>query len=157
MKDVGTFTVTDIDGVGRLAYDSASQEWIFSSTFEKPVRLPFPQAAKGTSVVSVQYTLCSGIKRGQLVLRAGLLGVPNAAAPRSVDVLRDAQLRPGKIQIGADLSVSNHWNGCISELTVGPEGLGANQWKAYCELEDGAPNPLNHNLLDRSLIVWDQT
>jgi hypothetical protein len=151
LRNVGTFTVVDIEHVGRLAFDTAGLEWTFSCSFGLTVRLPYVETARGTTVVSVSYNLRRSGVRGQVVLRAARFG--GLERPTISETTLGIHTRPaGRINVGTNLQSTSSWNGYIRHLSIGPETMSPDTWKGMAELEDGAPNPLNHNILDRALL-----
>ena len=108
LRNVGTFTVVDIEHVGRLAFDTAGLEWTFSCSFGLTVRLPYVETARGTTVVSVSYNLRRSGVRGQVVLRAARFG--GLERPTISETTLGIHTRPA--------------GGSMLELTYSPLALG---------------------------------
>jgi hypothetical protein len=139
--DIGCFTVFDVENLGLLQFDTHSQPWVFSSEQLGTVRLHHPEATQGQTVVCVTYSVENG--KTHLVLRAGRQKSKGLIKPATVP--NQLKRAPGGIKLG-------RWNGYIRHFTTGPHTLDGKTWKAMIALEDGAPNPLNHNLLDKKLM-----
>jgi hypothetical protein len=154
MTAVGTFTVVDIENVGRLAFDTQTSEWLFACSLGLVVKLKYPQAGQGTTIVCASYDLNGAGQQGNIVLRAARLGSierpVRTASTRSV-----LSKLPGQMRIGSSLGGNCYWNGYLRHLTVGPEGMSPQKWRAITEVEDAAPNPMNRDVLDVALLAMD--
>jgi predicted nucleic acid-binding protein len=151
MKAVGVFTAADVRNVGTLAFDSATLEWKFTSTFGPEVKLAYPMAGEETTVVCMSYKFPQGERQGNIVLRAARFESADRRATSVTAAARPPQ--PGDIRIGSSFNGNSFWNGYLRHVTVGPDGMSPQKWKAIVELEDGAPNPTNHNILDQALLL----
>src|SRR5262249_45156781 len=148
MRKAGAFTVADVENLGRLYFDTATEEWIFETT--KIVRARFPEIANGTTIVCASYELPSS-RNGKLILRAV---DPKSGARQTISKSTTKRLRktPGKIRIGSSREGKDYWNGNLRHFVVSPGGMSANKWNAIASVPDAAPNPLNRGALDRALL-----
>lgn len=146
--DVGEFTVVDIENIGRLFFNSKSEEWIFDSAIA--VRLRFPLSGRGTTIVCASYNL-PAYERGNVVVRA-CCQTSSTTDSKSESTLKGLKAEPGEIRIGATRDGHFYWNGSIRHLTVSPEGMSANKWRPIAEVADAAPNPMNRDALDLALL-----
>ena len=151
MKAVGEFTVADVENIGRLWFDSGSEEWVFDGV--QSARMKFPSAGKGQSLICATYDLPSS-GGGKIILRA-FSPQSGDRETRTVSTLKKLKDDGGKVQIGASLAGRAHWNGIVRHLTISPEGMSAAKWKPICDVPDAAPNPLNANALNRGLLAMD--
>jgi hypothetical protein len=151
MNAVGTFTVVDVENVGTLAFETNSAEWVFSCANGVTARMKYAPAGQGTAVVCVSYNLPPG-KGGKIVLRAARLGSDDGQA-HSATTFKSLANEPGKIQVGATLAGTGHWNGYIRHLTTGPENISSDTWRAIAAIENAAPNPMNQDILDKALLT----
>lgn len=149
MKSVGDFTVADVEHVGRVFFDTGSEEWVFDGV--QSVRMKFPSAGKGQSLVCATYDLPSS-GSGKIVLRAFSLQLGERET-KAANTLKKLKHNSGKIQVGSSLAGEDYWNGYIRHLTISPEGMSSEKWKPICNVPDAAPNPLNKNALDRALTA----
>ena len=151
MKDVGEHTVADIENIGRLWFDSSSEEWVFDGV--QSARMPFPSAGKEQSLICATYDLpSSGI--GKIILRA-FLPLSGDRETRAVTTLKKLKNDGGQVRVGSSFAGQAYWNGSIRHLTVSPEGMSAAKWKPICDVPDAAPNPLNADALNRGLLAMD--
>jgi hypothetical protein len=145
--DVGEFTIVDIENIGRLFFNSKSEEWTFNSVIA--VRLKFPLSGQGTTIVCASYNLPAA-GSGTVVVRAscqasGMLG------SRSESTLKKLRADAGEIRVGATRTGQSYWNGSIRHLTVSPEGMSNSKWKSIAAVPEAAPNPINRDALDFAL------
>jgi hypothetical protein len=148
-QNVGTFTVVDIENIGALSFDSRTADWLFKSSIELEVRLNYPAAGQGTTIVCVSYDLPGMGKRGTILLRAA--HEPNHRSTSSQITLKAFRTEPGQIRIGSLHNGGSYWNGYLRHVTVSPDRMGAGLWKAITELPGAAPNPMDLNVLDAAL------
>jgi predicted nucleic acid-binding protein len=151
MKNVGQFTVCDLENIGHLFFDSGSNKWVFNGA--QRAELDFPPAALGQSIVSVTYKLPS-TGTGKIVLRA-YSPASGERGSSTVNTLRKIKQSCGQVRVGSSLAGDAYWNGVIRHLTTSPEGLGAVKWKAFCEVPDAAPDPMNKGALSSALLAMD--
>ncbi len=150
-KGAGDFTVADVENIGRLWFDHGSEEWVFSVL--KDARMKFSSAGKGQSLICVTYDLPSS-RNGKVTLRA--FSPPSGDKEvRTFNTLKTLKHDGGKVQVGSSLAGQASWNGYIRHLTISPEGMSAETWKAICDVPDAAPNPLSTNALNRGLLAMD--
>ena len=71
MRSVGSFTVCDMKNVGRLYYDTQTEEWIFDMRIGVSVRVTCPLQEGEQWAVCGSYKLPGAGKRGALFIRAG--------------------------------------------------------------------------------------
>jgi hypothetical protein len=112
-------------------------------------------AGRGTTIVCASYDLSSGSKSGKLLLRA-CCQVSGQRETKSETTLKRLKTDAGEMRIGATRDGKFYWNGPIRHLTIGPDGMSANKWKAISDVVDAAPNPMNHNALDLALLRLDR-
>ena len=98
MTDVGIFTVVEIENVGMLAFDSRASEWVFDCFIGATVRLSYPPAGQGTTIVCASYDLLSAGRCGNLVLRAARFGSEERAV-MSQSTLKGPCGHPGEIRV----------------------------------------------------------
>ena len=120
------------------------------------LRVNYPPALHGKTAVCLSYSLYGKGSRGRLVMRAGRFGFEdNIGSSKSTHKQLDPY--PGEARIGSRYGETNFWNGGIRHVTMGPELMSSEKWKAIISLENGAPNPLNHNALRIALTSIDRS
>jgi hypothetical protein len=151
MKDVGEFTVADVEHIGRLWFDSSSEEWVFDGV--QSARMKFSAVGKGQSLICVTYDLPSS-GSGKIILRA-FSPKSGDKDTRTVVTLKKLKNDGGQVRIGSSFAGQAYWNGYVRHLTVSPEGMSSEKWKPICDVPDAAPNPLNAAALNRGLLAMD--
>jgi predicted nucleic acid-binding protein len=156
MPNAGQRSVIDVTNLGWLYYNAAKLEWVFEAAIGLSLRLNYPPALQGKTVVCLSYSLYGRGSRGTLVLRAGRFGFQDNVAS-SESTLKQLDHFPGEIKLGSKHGETNFWNGNIRHLTIGPEVMSSEKWKAIISLENGAPNPMNHRALRIALESIDRS
>jgi predicted nucleic acid-binding protein len=149
-NDVGEFTVADVEHIGRLWFDSRSEEWVIDGV--QSTRMKFSAAGKGQSLICATYDLPSS-GNGKIILRA----FSPQSGDRDTRTVVTLKLKNdgGQVRVGSSFAGQAYWNGCVWHLTVSPEGMSSAKWKPICDIPDAAPNPLNAAALNRGLLAMD--
>jgi hypothetical protein len=150
MKNVGQFTVCDVENVGRLFFDTHSEEWAFSMPMGIKAKLRSPVSSNETWAVCASYRLPGTANRGKVSLHVGRY--PNIVQSCSERTLKNLPpLGVQRTQVGAALNQEHFWNGHVRALVVGPQNMSSETWKAIVAIPEGAPNPYDENALAHEL------
>ncbi|SDB37258.1 hypothetical protein [Bauldia litoralis] len=155
MSNVGTFTVVDVENLGRLAFDSSTAMWVFTCSLGFTMRLPYPPAGDQTTVVSVAFNVPGAGHSGSFVLRAGRLGADDKRVV-SRSTLKTLAVPFGGMRIGSSQAGTDFWNGYLRHIVTAPTGIQPKTWQAILQVEDAAPNPMSDNALDLALQRLNQ-
>jgi len=115
--------------------------------------MKFSSASKGQSLICATYDLPSS-GNGKIILRA-FSPLSGDRETRTVTARKKLKSDGGQVRVGSTLAGQAYWNGYVRHLTVSPEGMSAAKWKPICDVPDAAPNPLNADALNRSLLAMD--
>lgn len=155
LRNVGQFTVCEIQNAGRIYYDTHQADWVFDLVTGDSVRVPWSMAGDGWLMVCGTYRL-SGLDSGSLIrLRASGEGQDN----RAIGVKTAHRLtaaNSGTISFGHAANGEHNWNGHIRSIVVGPQGLSNETWKALTCIPESAPNPFDSNALEPVLRILDR-
>jgi hypothetical protein len=150
MKEVGEFTVCDIEHIGRIYYDTQKESWIFKlvTAVEATVRCPIvsnaPIAVCGT------YSLPGTGRLGKVSIRTGSFpSTSGAATSRTLTFLSHPS--PGRMAVCHTIENTHHWNGHLRTLVIGPQTMNRGTWVALIATREGAPNPYDFNALRHAL------
>lgn len=150
MSSVGSFTVCDMENVGRIFYDTQTQEWAFEMPIGVSVRVECPLQKGEQWAVCGSYKLPGAGKRGRLLIRAGQY--PSTIFSESISTQKNiASSSPGVTNIGSSVSNQDYWNGHLRSVVIGPQGMSTDTWKKIIAIPEGAPNPYDSDALSRVL------
>ena len=150
--NVGEFTACDVENIGRLYYDSSSQEWVFATSTGVAARVEASMQAGETWAACGSYRLPGPVKRGVVSVRAGRY--PSSTAIFSQPTLSHFKnFNLGRIEVGASLNQEHFLNGHVRALVVGPQSVSNETWKAIVAIPEGAPNPYDENSLQHVLRI----
>ena len=148
MGSVGSFTVCDMKNVGRLFYDTQSEEWVFEMPIKVSVRIKCPIQKGEQWAVCGSYKLPGAGKSGELFIRAGQY--PSTIFMNSEPTLKSIESSsPGVTNFGSSVNSQDYWNGHLQSVVIGPQGMGTDTWKNIIAIPGGAPNPYDNNALSR--------
>jgi len=150
MKSVGSFTVCDMENVGRLFYDTATEEWIFEMPIGEMVQVKCPLQQGEQWAVCGSYNLPGAGKSGRLSIRAGIH--PSTIFSRSKKTAKIiTNSTPGVSKFGSSVKNQDYWNGHLRSVVIGPQGMSSKSWKNIIAIPEGAPNPYDSGALSRVL------
>lgn len=151
MRSVGRFTVCDVENIGRIYYDSFTEEWVFSTALGADVRLGCPIGQDEHWIVSASYEVGSQGCAGTATLRA--------ARPLGQSIQNNISLKgrisaptPGEIAFGHSCSRNDHWNGYLRRVVLSPIAIDAKGWRALVKVPEAAPDPAASNVLETALL-----
>lgn len=149
-KSSGYFTVCEVKNVGRLFYDNATEEWAFEMPIGEAVRVKCPLTQSDQWAVCGSYHLPGAGKPGRISVRAAKNSAETFARSMNTDkVITSATAGEGAF--GHSVNGRDHWNGALSSVVVGPQGMGKDSWKNIVTIPNGAPNPYDSGMLERVL------
>jgi len=150
MKSVGSFTVCDVENVGRLFYDTQTEEWAFEMPIGVSVRVKCPLQVNEQWAVCGSYKLPGPGKEGLVFIRAGMH--PSTRCTASKRTLKNiTSPSAGISSYGHSVNNHDHWNGHLRSVVIGPQGMSSNTWKNIIKIPEGAPNPYDNDMLTRVL------
>lgn len=149
-NSIGKFTVCDMEKVGRVFYDTQSEEWVFEMPIGVSVRAKCSIQNGEQWAVCGSYRFPSAGKGGNLFIRAGQYPSKIFSARKST-LKSIASSSPGTTNIGSSVKNQDHWNGYLRSVVIGPQGMSKDTWKAIVAIPEGAPNPYDSNALSRVL------
>lgn len=146
----GRFTVCDIQNVGRIYYDSSTEEWVFSTKIGSETKLKCPLGPNQHWIVSASYEFSTHDCSGTSTLRA--------AQPFGQSVQNNITFKgkisdptPGAISFGHSVNGSDHWNGPIRRIVLSPIPIDSKGWRALVNVPEAAPDPTTSNVLEAAL------
>lgn len=150
MKCVGHFTVCDVENIGRIYYDSFTEDWVFSTALGDEVRLRCPLAPNEHWIISATYEIGGRGCAGSVTLRA--------AQPMGTSIQNNITVKgkfsaptPGTITFGHSISQNDHWNGHIRRIILSPVAIDSKGWRALVKVPEAAPDPAASNVLEAAL------
>lgn len=147
---MGRYTVCDIQNVGRIYYDTSTEEWVFSTTMGAETRLKCPLEPNQNWIVSASYELGTRDSSGTATLRA--------AQPFGQSFQNNISFKgkisaptPGTITFGHAVNKSDHWTGYVRQIVLSPIPLDSKSWRALVRVPEAAPDPTASNILEAAL------
>lgn len=143
------FTICHVENLGRLYYDSAPEEWVFSMALGNEVRLHCKIKPDEQWIVSASYDISEG--KGNATLRAAQPGEP-VSPTKNISINGVfAALSPGEITFGLSCAKLDSWNGHIRNVTISPVGIVSKAWRALVKVLEAAPDPSSGDVLEKAL------
>lgn len=155
LKDVGRFTVCDIENVGRIYYDTQSSEWKFDLQTRNSVSLKWILASDRPTIVCGTYSFNETSSGGVLRLRASDGAQRNQANKEKIERPLTGNA-PGSMSFGHTVGREDYWNGYLRSIVIGPQGVSDKTWKALTSIPEAAPNPYDADGLRRSLRLLNR-
>lgn len=150
MNSVGSFTVCEMENVGRLFYDTQSEEWVFEMPVGVSARVRCSLQKDEQWAVCGSYKLPGAGRKGMLSIRAGQY--PTTIYSGSESTLKSiTAILPGVTSIGHSSNGQDHWNGHLRSVVIGPQGMKSATWRQIVATPEGAPNPYDSGALSRVL------
>lgn len=149
-NSVGQFTMCDVENVGRVFYDTHTQEWAFEMAIGITARVKSPLKKEEVWAVCGSYQLPGSFKRGSVTIRAGRDALTRHTK-REPTMKQITSLSVGQMSFGHSVRGHDYWNGPLRAIVVGPQGMSDDSWKAITATPEGAPNPYDANALERVL------
>jgi predicted nucleic acid-binding protein len=150
LRSVGRFTVCDVENVGRVYYDTHTEQWVFEMAFGASVGAKISLADEGPWAVCGSYQLGGTGGHGRITIRAGRFPSTIVGATQGT-LKRLMSATPGRISFGSTVEGGEHLNGHLRAVVVGPQVMGKDTWKAIIAIKEGAPNPYDSDALERVL------
>jgi hypothetical protein len=151
IKSAGRFTACDVENIGRIYYDSFTEEWVFSTTLGTEARLKCPVQQNQPWIVSATYELENQKSKGNVTLRA--------AQPQGNSLQQNISLKgkitaqtPGEITFGHSCKRSDYWNGSIRKIVLSPITIDAKAWRAVVKVPEAAPDPASGDVLEAAML-----
>lgn len=151
MVSVGRFTVCDIQNVGRIYYDTSTEEWVFSTIMGADTRLKCPLVPNQYWIVSASYEAGTQGSSGIVTLRA--------ARPFGQSLQDNISIKgkisaptPGAISFGHTVDQSDYWNGHLRRVVLSPIPIDSKGWRALVKVPEAAPDPATSNVLEAALL-----
>jgi len=148
MNSVGNFTVCDMENVGRLFYDTQTEEWVFKMPIGVSVRVKCPLQKGEQWAVCGSYNLPGAGKPGKIFIRAGQYPSTIFSRPKTT-LKRITSLSAGLTNYGCSVYNQDHWNGHLRSVVIGPQGMKTDTWKHIIAIPEGTPNPYDSGMLSR--------
>lgn len=147
---VGKFTVFEAEKVGKVLYDSMTQEWMFQTRSGK-VGISCDLNAGELWTLSASYKMQSATC-GHIILR---IADPKGRSREASEQVSNAfgAYGPGFRTFGHSVLGKDHWNGALRHVVVGPRAMNKGLWKALIGVPEATPDPSSGNLLEKALVA----
>jgi len=142
--------ICDVENVGRLFYDTNSEQWTFALQTGDAVALQRQLKPNELWTVCATYRLLGQEEESRISIRAARSTTDSMLQHVAVQSELSGTT-VGRMTFGSSVQGAESWGGHIRCVVVGPQGMGRRRWRCLLDDPDAVPNPYDSDALSAVL------